>query len=121
MRDDSARRTAAALQRQVLCSGDALYPVRLGNRVYVSLGGRLPRFDQARQRNLLEHAQFYYDPDGWLRVRPQKRRAGLQKITSLASAACDSLDPNRDARTTAIHRQERWSYRASFAARHNAR
>ena len=84
MRDDSARRTAAAVQRQVLCRGNALHPVRPRDRVYVSLGGRLPRRDQARQRDLLEHAQFYYAPDGWLRVRSQKRRARFQKITPRA-------------------------------------
>lgn len=80
MRDDSAGRTAAAVQRQVLCRGNALHPLRLGDRVYVSLGGGLPRCDQAGQRHFLEHAQFYYDPDGWLRVRTQKRRARFQKI-----------------------------------------
>src|SRR6266496_3871022 len=95
MRDDSAGRTAAALQREVLRRGNALHPVRSRDRVYVSVGGRLPRRDQARQRDLLEHARFYYGPDGWLRVRPQKRRARFQKITppSLASAGSDSLHP----------------------------
>ena len=81
MRDDSAGRTAAALQREVLCGGNALHPVRFGDRVYVSVGGRLSRRDQARQHDLLEHAQLYYDPDGWLRVRPQKRRARFQKVS----------------------------------------
>src|SRR6476620_3673586 len=95
MRDDSARRTAAAVQRQVLCRGNALHPVRPRDRVYVSVGSRLPRRDQARQHDLLEHAQLYYDPDGWLRVRPQKRRARFQKITraEFAAATSDSLDP----------------------------
>src|SRR6478736_9188420 len=94
MRDDSAGRTAAALQRKVLCGGNALHPVRFGDRVYVPVGSRLSGRDQARQRDLLEHAQFYYDPDGWLRVRPQKGRARFQKVISfLTSVAAPRLLP----------------------------
>jgi hypothetical protein len=44
------------------------------------VGGRLPRRDQARQRDLLEHAQLHHNPDGRLRLRSQKRRARLQKV-----------------------------------------
>src|SRR4051812_17368446 len=116
MRNDSARRTAAALQREVLCGGDALYPVRLGDRVYVSLGGRLPRFDHARQRNLLEHAEFYYDPDGWLRVRAQKGRSRVQKITpEPCLGRLLFVRSYRHARTRAIRREQRWTHPAPFA------
>ena len=45
------------------------------------LGGRLPRLDQTRQHDLLEHAELHWHPDDRIRLRPQKRRARFQKIT----------------------------------------
>src|SRR5205085_12420518 len=46
MRHGAAGRSAAAFQREVLPRGDALHPVRPGDCVYVSVGGRLQRDDR---------------------------------------------------------------------------
>ena len=77
MRHDSPGGTPAALQREVLCRGDAFYPVRHRDRVHVPVGSRVPRRNQAEQRHFLEHAQLHHDPDGGLRLRSQKRRLGF--------------------------------------------
>src|SRR5207253_8269347 len=86
MRHGAARRGAIEVQRKVLSRGHALHPFRSGDRVYVSVGGRLQRGDCAEQPRLLEHAQLHLDLDGRLRLRSQKRRAGLEKISATRPA-----------------------------------
>src|SRR2546425_6151721 len=80
MWNDTARRSPAALQREVLSGGDAVYPLRSRDRVHVPMGGGLQRGDRAERPDLVEHAQLHHHPDGGLRLRAQKRRARLQGI-----------------------------------------
>src|SRR5438270_8885147 len=80
MRDGAAGRGATTLQCEVLCGGDVVYPLRPRDCVHVSMGGGLQGRDQAEQLDLLEHAQLYHDPDGWLRLRGEKRRARFPEI-----------------------------------------
>src|SRR5439155_27352762 len=80
VRYGAAGPSAAEVQCEVLSRGDALYPLRSRDRVYVSLGGGVPRGDQGERADLLEHAQLHFDLDGGLRLRAQEGRPRLQEI-----------------------------------------
>src|SRR6266496_638939 len=87
MRYDPTRGKTATFQREVLPGGDALHPVRSGDRVYVSMGGGLPRRHQTELCHFLEHVQLHFYFDGRIRLRAQKRRARLQEMTVAAPKA----------------------------------
>src|SRR5205807_7013462 len=80
MRHGAAGRSTAAIQRQILSGRDAIHSLRSGNRLHVSLGGRLPGVHPTQLRHLLEHVQFHLDFDDWVYLRAPERRARLEKI-----------------------------------------
>src|SRR4029453_19007423 len=68
--------------RQVLPCSDALHPLRLGDSLYVSMGGGLSRSRRAQPCHSLEHVELYFGSDGRLCLRVEKRRARLEKIAT---------------------------------------
>jgi hypothetical protein len=85
VRNGTAGRSTAPIQREVLLGRDAFHSLRLGDRIHVPVGCRLPGNNRAPQDDSLEHAQFHYHPNGWLRLCAEEGRSRLEEIATQSS------------------------------------